>query len=111
MSVPEKASSLFSKFKLTLVGEVSGNTTAAFGEDLPVNSTGGAVTITAPSNPVANNMFGVIDSRAQSAINNIIVDFGSDNFYGSTGTDTLNTNGAHTSYKYIDSTIGWVREL
>ena len=94
---------------LTPVSEVSADATAAVGQLIPVNTTSGPVTITAPSTPVAGNRFGVVDSRATSQTNNIIIDFGTSNFAGSSNDFVINTEAQFESFTYINATIGWIK--
>ena len=70
------------------------------------------ITVSSPANPYPGMTFGVVDATASfgGGANSTVVDFGTDNFYGSTGTDTLNTAGDNIVYKYVDATTGWIRE-
>ena len=94
---------------LTIVDEVSANVSAKVSELLPVNSTGGPITVSAPASPIANNRFGVVDSRGVANTNNIIIDFGSANFAGGSNDFVLNTQAASVTFSYINATIGWIK--
>jgi|GEM_PF-2838362 len=90
---------------LTLATEVAANATAVIGEDLPVNSTAAARTITAPSSPSAGDIFGVFDSRGTAAENNITIS--AFTHHGSSQPYVLSINGAGVKFRYVDATIGW----
>lgn len=76
---------------------------------VPVNTTGGAVTVNPPSSPDPGDEFGVFDSRSQAGTNNITIDFvtAGQNLNGSSVNEVMSTNGDSRSFRYIDSTIGW----
>lgn len=92
--------------QLTMAAEVSTNVTAAIGQELPVNSTSGARTITAPStSPVANDRFAVFDSRGTAATNNITIS--AFLYNGVTQTYVISANNGGVEFTYVNSTIGW----
>jgi len=68
-----------------------------------------SITVNSPAAPVANDCFAVSDATANAEVNNIIVDFGTDNFNASTGAFTINCNGGGAEFCYIDVTTGWVK--
>ena len=72
--------------------------------------TSAAVTVTSPASPYTGMTFAITDANFQASVNNITVDFGTDNYYGSTGTDVLNVDGDSLTYEYIDATTGWIRK-
>lgn len=94
---------------LSIATEVSGATTAVVGTELPVNCSGGAVTITPPASPSANDRFAVFDSRASSSSNNITIDFtgSSQSWNGQSADYTISTDAEYVEFRYVNSTIGW----
>lgn len=75
-----------------------------------VNSTGGAITVDPPASPVPGNRFSVSDAYAQSATNNITIDFDSagQKLYAVEQNYILNTNGAYVEFIYVSATVGWI---
>jgi len=104
MSISE-AQVLFGSTGLDLATEVAANATAVIGEDLPVNSTAAARTITAPTTTTAGDEFGVFDSRGQSATNNITIP--SFLHHGSSQPYVISINGGGVSFKWVDGTVGY----
>lgn len=97
------------------VAEVSATTTAAIGELLPVDSSGGAVTINPPATPEPGDRFSVVDSRFSSSINNITLDFvtAGQNVHGlvnpaASANMVMNTPGALITCTYVDDVVGWI---
>lgn len=100
-------------FNRPIKTEVASNVSCVFGTILPVDVSGGTVEVDLPTGtPSKGNWFIVSDSRANSAANNITVDFitAGDNFQGAAANDVVATNGATVEYIYINSTIGWIRK-
>lgn len=96
---------------LFLVSEQNSSFTAVLGKEYPVDTSSGAVTVTAPSSPSIGSRFGVFDSRNNAGTNNITIDFGSEDYLAQAATDyILSTNGESAFFKYINSTIGWRKE-
>ena len=96
-----------SEIYLVLATEVSSNTTATIGTELPVNCTSGAVTITPPASPTAGQKFAVFDSRGQAATNNITVDTSGDNLNSSASDYVISVANGYVELMYVNSTIGW----
>ena len=92
---------------LILATETSGSGTATIGTELPVNSTGGPITITPPGSPVAGQIFAVFDSRGQAATNNITIDTSGDLLNGSAIDYVISTTRGYVEFRYINATIGW----
>lgn len=92
---------------LILASETSGSGTATIGTELPVNSTGGAITITPPSSPSAGQIFAVFDSRGQAATNNITIDTSGDGLNGAAVDYVISTTNGYVQFRYIDATVGW----
>ncbi|MDJ0689237.1 MAG: hypothetical protein QNJ41_12080 [Xenococcaceae cyanobacterium MO_188.B32] len=90
--------------------EQTADFTATIGNLEPVDCTALPVTVTPPPAPAPGDKFAVVDSRANSATNNIIIDFATagQNLYGTADTFTFNEDGAMTEFKYLDATIGWI---
>ena len=86
--------------------EQNSNFTAVSGNVYLTNTTGGSVSIFSPVAPNVGDKFSVIDSRANSQINNINVDFTATLFYGSAGLDVINENGSYITYEYTGPVIG-----
>ncbi len=78
----------------------------------PVNCTAVPVTITPPSNPNLGDKFAIADSRANSSINNITIDFASTGqlLHGSLDTFILNQDGGYEEFRYIGGDVGWISE-
>lgn len=91
--------------------EVSSTTTATVGAILPVNSTGGAITVDVPtSGIVSGSWFAVSKSRA--GTNDITIDFATAgvNLHGaSSATYTMNSGIDFVRFTYVDSTVGWIK--
>ena len=78
----------------------------------PVNVASVPAGVNPPASPSAGDYFVVSDSRANSATNNITVNFTSlsQPLYAAAQNDTIATDGATVTYRYIDATVGWVRQ-
>lgn len=96
---------------LPLAAEVSGAASVTAAYLTPVNVSGVASTITPPAGSV-NVRFALVDSRANSATNNITVNFsgGGYNLYGSLQNYVMDQDGAYATFRYLNSSIGWVVE-
>ncbi len=96
---------------LPLVSETSGTFSASLSYLTPVNVTTGISTVTPPAGSV-NARFALIDSRANSATYNITVSFSGtgDKLYGSLQDYVMDQDGASATFRYLNSTIGWVVE-
>ena len=99
-------------FSLAGLGEAwqdkSGNYTAADGDNLFVDTSGGAVTITLPASPSIGNQVKIIDSHGTSATNNITVGRNSQKIQGSAADLTISTNRAGIALVFYDSDNGWL---
>jgi hypothetical protein len=91
--------------------EVTSTVTAVKYYILPVNSTGGAVTINPPSSPSAGDWFGVVDSRETSSTLNITIDFVTaiQKLYGTSQNYVINLDGSYVRFTYVDATVQWVK--
>ena len=99
-------------FSLAGLGEAwqdkSGNYTASDGDNLFVDTSGGAVTITLPSSPSIGNQVKIIDSHGTAATNNITVGRNSQKIQGTAADLTISTNRAGISLVFYDSDNGWL---
>ena len=99
-------------FSLAGLGEAwqdkSGNYTAADGDNLFVDTSGGAVTITLPASPSIGNQVKIIDSHGTAATNNITVGRNSQKIQGTAADLTISTNRAGISLVFYDSDNGWL---
>jgi hypothetical protein len=86
------------------------NFTAVLGEHHLVNTTSTAITVTPPASPSLNDMFTISDARGTAATNNITINFpgASQNLLGSSQTAVINTAGGTATFRYVDSTTGWI---
>ena len=81
--------------------------TASDGDNIFVDTSGGAVTITLPASPSIGNQVKIIDSHGTAATNNITVGRNSEKIQGATSDLTISTNNAGISLVYYDSDNGW----
>ena len=88
--------------------EKSGNYTASAGDNIFVDTSGGAVTITLPSGPSIGDQVKIIDSHGTAATNNITVGRNSQKIQRSAADLTISTNGAGIALVYYDSDNGWL---
>jgi len=99
-------------FSLAGLGEAwqdkSGNYTASDGDNLFVDTSGGAVTITLPASPSIGNQVKIIDSHGTAATNNITVGRNSQKIQGTAADLTISTNRAGISLVFYDSDNGWL---
>ena len=82
--------------------------TAVAGRGYPVNTTGGAITLTLPASPSAGDTVAILDYAATFGTNNLTVARHSSNIQGAAANGVLNTNRQAISFVYIDSTKGWI---
>ena len=99
-------------FSLAGLGEAwqdkSGAYTASDGDNLFVDTSGGAVTITLPASPSIGNQVKIIDSHGTAATNNITVGRNSQKIQGSAADLTISTNRAGIALVFYDSDNGWL---
>ena len=99
-------------FTLAGLGEAwldkSGDYTASDGDNIFVDTSGGAVEITLPGSPSIGNQVKIIDSHGTAATNNITVNRNSETIQGSAANLTISTNRAGISLVYYDSDNGWL---
>jgi len=99
-------------FTLAGLGEAwldkSGDYTASDGDNIFVDTSGGAVEITLPSSPSIGNQVKIIDSHGTAATNNITVARNGSKIQGATSDLTISTNRAGISLVFYDSDNGWL---
>ena len=99
--------------KTTIQPEQTVNFSAAVGQMFPVNTIpSGVVSVAPPPSPATGDVFEVVDSRANAALNSITVDFigASQNLYAQADNYILTTPGQFARFRYINTTIGWIVE-
>lgn len=92
--------------------EASGAVSAPLNFLTPINTISVTTTVAPPSGLTVNSRFELVDSRANSSTNNIVVNFSGAglNFYGGLNNYTINANGAFVKFRYLGTSIGWVVE-
>ena len=88
--------------------EKSGNYTASDGDNIFVDTSGTAVTITLPASPSIGNQVKIIDSHGTSGTNNITVARNGSKIQGATSDLTISTNRAGIALVFYDSDNGWL---
>ena len=83
--------------------------TALAGDNIFVDTSGGAVTITLPSSPSQGDTVSFIDAEGTFDTNNLTVEPGSEKIMANTAGDEMvvDTNNAGFALVYQDSTYGW----
>lgn len=96
---------------LPVAVETSGAISPALEYLTPVNTllTSGVIT---PASPSTNSRFAIVDSRANASVNNILINFSgaTQKLYGSLQNYIINEDGGYITFRYLNSTIGWVAE-
>lgn len=88
--------------------EKSGAYTASAGDNIFVDTSGAAVTITLPASPSIGDQVKLIDSHGTAATNNITVGRNGQKIQRSAADLTISTNGAGIALVYYDSDNGWL---
>lgn len=90
----------------------SGNPTASDTFLIPIDVSSAGRTVTPPAVPNFRTIFGVVDSRANCSVNNIVIDFtgAGDNYYGTSQNYTMQVDGEMAIFRYVSATVGWVKE-
>jgi len=81
--------------------------TAVSGNGYFVNTTSGAITVTAPASPSAGDIFGIKDYAGTFATNNVTVNRNGSLIDGTAANATLGTNQLSVFFVYVDGTQGW----
>ena len=84
------------------------NFTATSGNAYPVNTTSGAIIVTLPASPTANQLITITDYAGTAATNNILLNPNGNKIQGETGNFALIINRQSVNLVYVDSTQGWV---
>jgi len=82
--------------------------TAVSGNGYFVNTTSGAITVTLPATPSANDIVAVADYAGTASTNNITIARNGSPIEGSTIDGLISTNRQTATFIYIDGTQGWV---
>jgi len=88
--------------------EKSGAYTASAGDNIFVDTSSAAVTITLPASPSIGDQVKIIDSHGTSATNNITIGRNGESIQRSASDLTISTNGAGIALVYYDSPNGWL---
>jgi hypothetical protein len=89
------------------VEETSGFTAVA-GNWYPVDTSGGAFTMTFPATPAVGAVVGVIDANGTFATNNLTLDRNGSNVMRAAEDGVIDTDNWTTAWVYLDATNGWV---
>ena len=81
--------------------------TASDGDNIFVDCSAAAVTVTLPASPSIGQQVKIIDGTGSAATYNITVGRNSEKIQGATSDLTISTNNAGISLVYYDSTNGW----
>jgi len=84
------------------------NFTATANSAYPINTTGGAVTVTFPASPVAGQAVSVLDYAGTFATNKLTINPNGSNLNGASGNVTLNTSREAITFVYGGAAQGWV---
>ena len=96
---------------LPLAPEASGSFSATSSYLTPVNVTSNSGIVTPPSG-TTDLRFALVDSRGNASVYNILVGFSGagEKLYGTLQDYYLNEDGGYVTFRYLNSTIGWVVE-
>ena len=81
--------------------------TAVAGDQIMVNTTGGAITVTLPASPSTGDEVSLLDARATFNTNNLTIGRNSQPIEGAATDDVLSTAGQSITLVYVDATRGW----
>ena len=85
------------------------NFTAVAGKGYPINTTGGAITMTLPASASAGDTIKVVDYARKFGTNKLTINQNSLKFQGyTTPSPEYNTDGQAVTLTYIDTTQGWI---
>jgi hypothetical protein len=86
---------------------LSANYTAVNGDQIIVDTSSSAVTITLPASPSVGDEVTIIDAKASFGSNNLTIGRNSSNILGAASDLTVSTNGAAFTLVYLNATRGW----
>ena len=81
--------------------------TAVAGDQIMVNTTGGAITVTLPASPSTGDEVSFLDARGTLNTNNLTIGRNSQPIEGAATDDVLSTAGQSITLVYVDATRGW----
>ena len=81
--------------------------TAVAGDQIMVNTTGGAITVTLPASPSTGDEVSFLDARGTFNTNNLTIGRNSQPIEGAATDDVLSTAGQSITLVYVDATRGW----
>ena len=85
------------------------NFTAVAGRGYPINTTGGAITMTLPASANTGDTIKFLDYARNFGANNLTINSNSLKYQGTAATDiTYSTTGQAVTLTYIDTTKGWI---
>jgi len=84
------------------------NFTAVAGEGYPINTTGGAITVTLPATPSLGDIVVLVDDFGTFATNNLTINPNGSKLLGASGNVKMSTNRESLAFVYIDATQGWL---
>ena len=88
--------------------EKSSAYTASAGDNIFVDTSSAAVTITLPASPSIGDQVKIIDSHGTAATNNITIGRNGESIQRSASNLTISTNGAGIALVYYDNSNGWL---
>tara|TARA_R100000995_G_scaffold80531_1_gene52421 strand:- start:4279 stop:4989 length:711 start_codon:yes stop_codon:yes gene_type:complete len=86
---------------------VTGAYTAVAGDQVMVNTTGGAITVTLPTSPSTGDEVSLLDARGTFNTNNLTIGRNGQPIEGAATDDVLSTAGQSITLVYVDATRGW----
>ena len=86
---------------------VTGAYTAVAGDQVMVNTTGGAITVTLPTSPSTGDEVSLLDARGTFNSNNLTIGRNGQPIEGAATDDVLSTAGQSVTLVYVDATRGW----
>ena len=86
---------------------ISVNTNAVTKNGYIINTSGGSVTLTLPSAPVAGDIIGIADYNKNFATHNCTIDRNGKNIMGMGENFVCDVNNTNITLIYTDNTLGW----